>query len=201
MKLIGLTGNIASGKSTVARLLVQKGAAHLDADALVHELYEPGTPVTTAIAAHFGPEVLDEHGAVDRQALGVIVFADPEALRALEQIVHPQTGRAIAERIQALQSQAEPPPALVIEAVKLIESGRHEIVDQVWFVISRPEIQKARMMQDRGLSDAEALARLQAQAPLETRLHHAHVIIENSGSVATLERQVRDAWAALWGRK
>lgn len=197
MKLIGLTGNIASGKSTVARLLVESGAAHLDADRLVHELYRPGTGVTEAIAAHFGASILAEDGSVDRRALGAIVFNDPPALRALEGIVHPHTGAAIAEAIRAAAAEPEPPLAMVIEAVKLIESGRHEIVDQVWFVVAGPGVQKRRMMEWRGLSAAEADARLAAQAPIKERLHFADVIIENSGTIATLERQVRDAWNRL----
>lgn len=201
MKLIGLTGNIASGKSTVAQLLVAHGAAHLDADALVHELYQPGTAVTQAVAAHFGAGVLAPDGAIDRRALGAIVFGDAAALQALEAIVHPQTGKLIAERLQAAASHPAPPPAMVVEAVKLIESGRHEQMDQVWFVVARPEVQKQRMMERRGLSEAEAEARLQAQAPIKERLHFADVIIENSGSEETLERQVRDAWNRLLGQE
>lgn len=200
MKLIGLTGNIASGKSTVAQLLVTHGAAHLDADALVHELYQPGTAVTQAVAAQFGAGVLAPDGAIDRRALGAIVFEDPSALRTLESIVHPQTGRLIAERIQVVARHPSPPPAMVVEAVKLIESGRHELMDQVWFVVARPEVQKQRMMERRGLSEAEAEARLQAQAPIHARLHLADVIIENSGSEETLERQIRDGWNRLLGQ-
>ena len=197
MKLIGLTGNIASGKSTVAQLLVEQGAAHLDADRLVHEMYLPGTEVTVAVAAHFGEAVLTPDGSVDRAALGAIVFNDREALRTLEQIVHPRVGPAIAERIRAVATQSNPPPAMVIEAVKLIESGRHKIVDQVWFVLARPEIQKLRMMEDRGRSEAEAEARLQAQRPIAERLHLAHVIIENNDTMDNLIQQVQTAWKEL----
>jgi dephospho-CoA kinase len=197
MKLIGLTGNIASGKSTVASLLVGLGAAHLDADALVHELYRADTPVTGAVAARYGERVLAADGSIDRRALGELVFADPDAMRELEQIVHPRVGELTASRVQEVASQPEPPPALVIEAVKLIESGRYKIVEQVWFVVARPEVQKQRLLQ-RGWSEAEAQARLQAQAPIKERLHYADVIIENSGSLETLERQVRSAWQNLF---
>jgi dephospho-CoA kinase len=197
MKLIGLTGNIASGKSTVARLLVEMGAAHLDADQLVHDLYRPGTDVTRAIAERFGATVLAPDGSVDRKVLGAIVFDDPGQLRALEQIVHPVTGARITEYVQALGRGSKPPPALVIEAVKLIESGRYRSMDEVWFVVARPEVQRQRLVKDRGLSEEEAESRLSAQGSIRERLHFADVIIENSGSMQTLRRQVRDAWRRL----
>ena len=184
MKLIGLTGNIASGKSTVAQWLVEQGAAHLDADRLVHQMYEAGTEVTAAIAARFGEQVLAPDGSVNRKALGPMVFNDQEALRALEKIVHPRIGPAMAKRIQEAVMQAKPPPAMVIEAVKLIESGRHKIVDQVWFVIADELIQKERMIKYRGHSAAEADARLQAQPAIEARMPFAHVIIHNNGTNA-----------------
>lgn len=198
MKLIGLTGNIASGKSTVAALLVQQGAAHLDADRLVHKLYQSGTKVTAEVAAHFGQEVLAADGSINRRALGAIVFGNPQALRALEKIVHPHIGPAIAERIQASASQPDPPPAMVIEAVKLIESGRHKIVDQVWFVIANEEIQAERMMTQRGLSAAEAKARLQSQPSIAERLRFAHLIIENNESLEQLAQQVKAGWQRLF---
>ncbi len=199
VKLIGLTGNIASGKSTVARLLVELGAEHLDADRLVHEMYEPGTTVTTEIAEAFGANVLAPDGGVDRRVLGELVFNDPEALGALEAIVHPRTGTLIAERIQEAAARANPPPAMVIEAVKLIESGSYRLMDEVWFVVAQERVQKQRLMEERGWSEEEAEDRLQAQPPIKERLHHADVIIENSGSMETLKRQVRDAWRRLVG--
>ena len=198
VKLIGLTGNIASGKSAVASMLVTLGAAHLDADALVHELYRADTPVTEAIADHFGKKVLARDGSVDRRALGEIVFNDREALQALESIVHPKVGEATVARIQQVAFQPEPPPAMVIEGVKLIESGRYKLMDQVWFVIARLEVQRRRLIENRGWSVAEAEARLSAQAPIKERLHVADVIIENSGDLETLERQVQSAWGNLF---
>jgi dephospho-CoA kinase len=194
MKTIGLTGNIASGKSTVARMLVDRGAAHLDADRLVHELYAPGSEVTARIADHFGDGVLDSSGGIDRRALGAIVFSDDAALAALEGIVHPYTTREIAARVAAAARQPEPPPALVIEAVKLIEVGRHRDVDSTWIVIADPEVQRERLIRGRGWSAEEAEARIRAQAPLEPRLPLVDVIIENSGSLDALEAQVDRAW-------
>jgi dephospho-CoA kinase len=194
VKLIGLTGNIASGKSTVARMLEELGAARLDADELVHQMYEPGSPVVDAIAARFGAGVLAESGAVDRGALGAIVFNDRDAMQALEAIVHPRTGHAIQEWVESISALPIPPPAAVVEAVKLIQSGRHEMMDELWFVIASESVQKQRLMEARGLSEAEAEARLKAQPQIRDLLHFATVIIENSGSLDTLERQVRQAW-------
>jgi dephospho-CoA kinase len=154
--------------------------------------------VTAEVVAHFGPEVLAADGSVNRRALGAIVFGNPQALQRLEQIVHPHIGPAIAKRIQASASEPNPPPAMVIEAVKLIQSGRHKIVDQVWFVIARQEIQTERMMTLRGLSAAEAKARLQSQPAIAERLRFAHLIIENNESLEKLEQQVKEGWQRLF---
>ena len=197
MKIIGLTGNIASGKSTVARLLAERGAAHVDADALVHELYRADSPLPARIAQRFGAAVLAEDGSVDRAALGEIVFNDPEALRALEALVHPETGRLMAERVQAALAAEPPPPALVIEAVKLIESGRYRMADEVWFVRASPETQRERLIALRGHSAADAEARLAAQAPIEPRLAVADRVIDNDGSLDALDAQVEGAWRRL----
>ena len=194
MRLIGLTGNIASGKSTVMALLRELGAVTVDADKLVHQLMEPDTPVTQAIAEVFGPEVLDERGAVNRKALAAIVFRDPAALRRLEAIVHPAVRRAIREEIARWRAAPNPPPALVVEAVKLVEGGQHEMYDSLWVVVADPEVQRQRLVERRGLSPEEAEARLAAQPPLEPKLKLADVIIVNNGSLEELRRQVVDAW-------
>ncbi|MDQ7030879.1 MAG: dephospho-CoA kinase [Ardenticatenia bacterium] len=195
MVLIGLTGNIASGKSTVMAILHEFGAATLDADQLVHQLMEPNTPVTKAVAAAFGPDILDERGAVHRQRLGTIVFRDPEALRRLEAIVHPAVGRAIETELKRWQATPTPPPALVLEAVKLVESGRYRMCDALWVVVADREVQRERLITRRGLSPAEADARLDAQPPLAQKLKLADEIIVNNGSLYALRRQVEEAWA------
>lgn len=197
MKIIGLTGNIASGKSTVLRMLRERGAETLDADKVVHALFAPGTPVTQAIAATFGEDVLNADGSVNRKALGARVFSDPDALRRLEAIVHPAVGRAIEEAIAEARRRPNPPPAFVIEAVKLVETGRYRLADSLWLVVADPEVQLQRLMNDRGLSREEALARLQAQPPLEEKHLLADVIIENNGSLEDLRRQVETAWQHL----
>src|SRR5512135_1173909 len=153
--LIGLTGNIATGKSTVAKMLEELGATVIDADALVHELQRQGTPVFDDIVAAFGPGILDQTGEIDRKALGAIVFADPAQLRALESIVHP------AVLIESMRRIAEAPtPVIVYEAIKLIEAGRAEMCDALWVVVAQPEVQLERLMRTRSLSEADARQRI-----------------------------------------
>jgi dephospho-CoA kinase len=174
--LIGLTGNIATGKSTVAKMLEDLGATVINADALVHELQRPGTPVFDDIVAAFGPGILDREGEIDRKALGSIVFADPEKLRALESIVHPAVLIESARRIMEA-----PSPIVVYEAIKLIEAGRAEMCHALWVVIARSEVQLQRLMSDRHMSEAEARQRIEAQPPQSEKIKRATVVIDNSG--------------------
>jgi dephospho-CoA kinase len=190
--IIGLTGNIATGKSTVAKMLEELGATILDADALVHELQQPGTPVYDAIVAAFGAGILDRDGQIDRKALGAIVFADPEKLRVLEGIVHP----AVAlESVKRLGEAAT--PVVVYEAIKLIEAGRAEMCDALWVVATRSDVQLQRLMRDRGLSEAEARQRIEAQPPQSEKIARADVVIDNSGSPADTRQQVSAAFHAI----
>lgn len=200
MRLLGLTGNIATGKTTVLAILREQGAEVVDADALVHELLGPGTPTADAVVQAFGEGVRAPGGGVDRAALAQIVFKDRDALRRLEQIVHPAVGAEIRDRIEEARSRRTPPPALVIEAVKLVESGMTSILDELWIVIARPEVQRRRLIELRGMSPEEADARLASQPSLE-KLALADVIIENSGSLATLRRQVLEAWQRFLSSK
>jgi dephospho-CoA kinase len=190
--LIGLTGNIATGKSTVAKMLEELGAIVIDADALVHELQQPGTPVYKDIVAAFGPGILDRAGEIDRKALGSIVFADPEKLRTLESIVHPavliESARRIAEA---------PTPIVVYEAIKLIEAGRAEMCDALWVVTARSDVQLQRLMRDRHMSEAEARQRIEAQPPQSEKVARATVVIDNSDTLDDTQRQVVAAYRAI----
>ena len=190
--VIGLTGNIATGKSTVAKMLEELGATVIDADALVHKLQRQGTPVYDDIVAAFGPGILDQAGEIDRKALGAIVFADPAQLRRLESIVHPAVLIESAQRLMAAAT-----PVAVYEAIKLIEAGRAEMCDALWVVTARPDVQLQRLMRDRHLSEAEARQRIAAQPPQSEKIRRATVIIDNSGSLEETWRQVTAAFRAI----
>jgi dephospho-CoA kinase len=190
--LIGLTGNIATGKSTVARMLGDLGALVIDADKVAHRTMRPGTPVHAEIVDAFGLQVLTAGGDVDRKQLGDLVFADPKALARLEAIVHPATLRAIDHQVARASAEV-----IVIEAIKLIESGLADRCDTVWVTTSRPEQQIARIVEGRGLSPGDARRRVEAQRPQEERVARADVVIDNAGSLSATREQVIAAWNRL----
>jgi dephospho-CoA kinase len=192
MFLIGLTGNIASGKSTVRRMLEQLGARTIDADALAHAVLRKGTPAWRAVVEAFGQEVLHPDGQVDRQKLGDRVFGDPAKLQQLEAITHP----AISTQLALLLLEARE-PVVVVEAVKLIEAGLHLFCDAVWIVTAPLPEAKRRLMQERSLSEAEAEARLRAQPPLEEKLKVAAAMIDNGGSIEATRVHVMRAFASI----
>ncbi len=190
--LIGLTGNIGTGKSTVARMLAELGAETIDADQVAHEVMRAGASAHAAIVATFGPEVLSSNGEIDRSRLGALVFADPAALARLEAIVHPATLEAVAARVAAAAADV-----VVIEAIKLIEAGMAAGYDSVWVTTCRPEQQIQRIMEGRGLSRAEAEQRVRAQPPQEKKIAHADVVIDTSGALEWTREQVQVAWERL----
>lgn len=190
--LIGLTGNIATGKSTVAKMLQDLGATVIDADALVHELQRPGTPAYEAIVAAFGRGILNRAGEIDRPALGAIVFTDPARLRVLESILHPAVAIESQRRIEAAATRV-----VVYEAIKLIEAGRAGMCDAIWVVTARPEVQLERLMRTRHLSEADARQRIDAQPPQAEKLQHATVVIDNSGDLDETRQHVRAAFEAI----
>ncbi|HMO55897.1 MAG TPA: dephospho-CoA kinase [Roseiflexaceae bacterium] len=197
LTLIGLTGNIACGKSTVLQLLHTHGAATIDADAVTHALQQPGQPVYQAIVAAFGDAILSAPGGpIDRRRLAAIVFADPAELRRLEQIVHP----AVHAHLHAWLAQraAEAPGSVaVIDAVKLLEAGWKPLCDAVWVVTCTPEQQLARLVESRGMTPAEAEQRIAAQPSQAARVAQADLVIDNSGSLAATAAQVAAGWQAL----
>ncbi|CAG0932345.1 dephospho-CoA kinase [Planctomycetaceae bacterium] len=190
--LIGLTGNIATGKSTVARMLQDLGATVIDADALVHDLQRPGTPTYDAIVAAFGHGILDRAGEIDRKALGSIVFTDPDRLRVLESILHPAVAIESQRRIATAATHV-----IVYEAIKLIEAGRADMCDAIWVVTARPDVQLQRLMRYRQLSEAEARQRIDAQPLQSEKLKYATVVIDNSGELSETQHQVRAAFEAI----
>ncbi|MDA8216307.1 MAG: dephospho-CoA kinase [Dehalococcoidales bacterium] len=193
-KVIGLTGNIGCGKTAVAAMLRRLGAEFVDADVVVHGLLGPGGPLPKLVAQKFGHEVIGADGGVDRQALARIVFADPRALGKLERLVHPAVRREVDERIA--RSRA---PVLVVEAIKLIESGMYRRYDQIWVVTCTREQQIERLVRERHMLREEAVQRINAQPPPEEKLPFADVIVDNSGSLDDTWRQVKAAWDRLTG--
>ncbi|MEW8978130.1 MAG: dephospho-CoA kinase [Symbiobacterium sp.] len=197
MRIVGLTGSIASGKSTVSAILRELGAPVIDADAIVHDLQRPGTPVTEAIAREFGPAVLRPDGSLDRAALGRIVFSDPARRRALEAIVHPAVRAEIERQVEALRREGR--AAVVLDIPLLFETGWDKRVDEVWVVYVDETTQRARLMGRDGLSPAEAEARIAAQMSLEEKMRRADRVIDNRGDLARTRAQVLAAWQAVAG--
>ena len=190
--IIGLTGNIAVGKSLVMDLLAERGAFTIDADRLAHEVLLRGRPAFDAVLREFGDGILDADGEIHRPALGKIVFSDAAKLRRLEAITHP----AIRLRIDA-RIRSAPADVVVIEAIKLLEGGLRDRVDAIWVVDASPETQLRRLLERRGMSKSEAQGRIQAQNPQAEKLRQADVIIRNDGNVEETREQLRRAWAAL----
>ena len=192
--VIGLTGNIGTGKSTVMGMLAELGAAGIDADKVAHDVVAPGEPAYTRVLADFGPEIAPNGGAIDRARLGQIVFSSPTALARLEAIVHP----AVSQRISQLVAEAKA-PLVVIEAIKLLEAGLSvQLCSQVWVVTAPRAEQIQRLIATRGLSEQEAILRIDAQPPQEEKVARADVVIDNSGSLADVRRQVEHAWQTLF---
>lgn len=192
MALIGLTGGIASGKSTVTRMLRDLGAPVVDADAIVHDLQQPGKPVTLAIGREFGPGVIREDGALDRAALGAIVFADAARRKALEAIVHPAVREAMWA--EADRYRAEGHVTVVLDVPLLVESQLHRTVDRTWLVYIDRDLQVRRLMARDGLSRPQAEQRIAAQMSLDEKRAYADLVIDNRGSEAETQRQVEQAW-------
>ncbi len=201
--LIGLTGGIACGKSTVLAMLAALGARSIDADRATHRVQQPGTPTYQQIVAAFGPGILSSPGGpINRRKLGAIVFGDPQQLEQLEQLVHPAVRAEINAFLDAVGEAGGydtrlrhiERPVAVIDAIKLLESGWAKQCDQVWVVTCPEDQQLDRLMHTRGMSEADARQRIAAQAPQASRLAHATVVIDNSGSQAHTRAQVEAAW-------
>lgn len=196
-RVIGLTGNIACGKTAVGHMLLGLGAErYIDADAVVHSLYESGQPIAIKVTEEFGPSVIAPDGSVNRQALGAIVFRDADAMRRLEAIVHPAVAKAIAGELAAVS----PGGIAIIDAVKLLEGGSGAFSQSKWLVICTEEQELTRLMARSVLTEQEASARIRAQPSNARRLPLVDEVIDNSGTLAETRRQVEAAFARFVAR-
>jgi len=193
MILVGLTGGIGSGKSTVSAMLVARGAELIDADAITREVQEPGSSVVAKIAERFGADVVDAEGALVRPKVAEIVFSDPQALRDLNAIVHPAVGAEIARRVSELAATDK---IVVLDIPLLTENPRHELQGKI--VVDVPvEVQVERLVRYRGFTEEDARARIARQASREERLTGADFVIDNSGSIDELDAQIAELWVWL----
>lgn len=192
MYVVGLTGGIGSGKSTVARMLAARGAVVIDADAIAREVVEPGTDGFKEIVEVFGRQVVAPDGTLDRAALGAIVFGDTEKRRVLESITHPRIGQQIARRLAKL---ADSGAVVVLDVPLLVESGTQtaSLAQTVVVVASSVETQLAHLAA-KGMSESDARARIAAQAPLEDKLAIADHVVWNDGTLDELEARVDEVW-------
>lgn len=197
--IIGLTGGILSGKSTVAQMLVEKGAGHIDADKMGHEAYEPHTKTWQKVIDAFGTGILKENEEIDRQKLGDIVFNDPESLARLNRIVHPQIGRLVVEELEKLRSKGV--DVVVIEAILLIEARWTNIVDEVWVTVAPEETVLKRLQNRSGLSEEQARARIRAQLSSEERAKYGDVVINTDCDLSEVRAMVDELWQRLQNRK
>lgn len=196
--VIGLTGGIASGKSTVARLLADRGATVIDADVLGHEVYRPGTPVWQALLQAFGSETAGQDGAIDRRRLGAIVFSDQAAMQRLTAIVWPAIKDEMQKRLERCREAED--RVVVVEAAVLLEAGWQDLVDEVWVTVAEPDVAVARLMQRSGLSRPEANARLASQTTNDERVARSDFVIRNNGSIEELAKQVDALWTGVLKR-
>lgn len=197
---VGLTGGIATGKSTVVRMLVKKGARVIDHDALVHTLQEPGRPVWNRIVEAFGRDILDAGGRIDRKKLGALVFGNEGRRKALEGIVHP----AVLEEAQRERDRIgkEDTRAIVLSDIPLLlEVGMQGLFDLLLLVYAPPEVQIARVMKRNNMTRDEAAARLGAQMPIDEKLKRADVVIRNDGTMKELHQRVDEVWEELLSRE
>ncbi|MFJ3421222.1 dephospho-CoA kinase [Streptomyces sp. NPDC086082] len=193
MLKVGLTGGIGAGKSEVSRLLVSHGGVLVDADRIAREVVAPGTPGLAAVVEAFGEDVLAPDGSLDRPKLGSIVFADPEKLAVLNEIVHPLVGR----RSRELETAASDDSVVIHDVPLLAENALAALYDLVIVVDASPETQLDRLVRLRGMTEDDARARMAAQATREKRLAIADIVIDNDVPLEALERRVQDVWAEL----
>lgn len=197
MKVIGLTGGIASGKSAVSSILRQLGAEVIDADVVARQVVAPGEPAWQRIIQAFGPEILKDDGNINRPLLGQIIFNDPVKRKILNEITHPEIIKSIAAEAEKYRAQNKKGQVVVIDAPLLLEVGLHKLVDEVWVIYVSPETQIERLMKRNNFTREQALARINSQMPLEEKLRFADRIINNDGSLANTRKQIEQLMKSL----
>lgn len=190
--VIGLTGNIATGKSVARRMLEHLGAYTIDADSLTHRAYAKGAPGYQLVLDRFGKWLLNREGEIDRKKLGNLVFSDPEAMKQLEEIVHPLVRQAVEMLLQRAKQQV-----VVVEAIKLLEGDLRKVCDTIWVTNAPESVQVERLMRKRGLTEAQALERVRAQSPQSQKIKMGNMVITNTGSYEDLWKQVSEAWKEI----
>ena len=193
MLVVGLTGGIASGKSTVSQYLRELGAEIIDADVIAGELVYPQSSAWQEVVNHFGKEIIDENGFLKRKKLGQIIFQSPAEREVLNEILHPKIKQRIAEQIQAFRQQEEV-SLIIVDAPLLIESGMTGMVDEVWVVSIPVELQLQRLRERDKLSEAEAQKRLTSQMPLQEKIKYAQRVIDNSGTIINTKKTIDFLW-------
>ena len=199
MRVIGLTGGIASGKSTAARTLTELGARVVDADAIAREIVAPGQPALAEIVRAFGREMLLPDGTLDRKRLGAVIFADADKRRALNAITHPRIAMETQARLGRLREEGV--PVAVYEAALLVENRVHEALDGLIVVVCDEAAQLARLMGRDGYSEADARARIAAQAPVAEKVKAATWVVDTSGPLTDTKRQLARVWEEILSRK
>ncbi|MBI2288023.1 MAG: dephospho-CoA kinase [Chloroflexi bacterium] len=194
-KVIGLTGGIGSGKSTVSQCLAELGAVIIDADDVGHEAFKPDTPAWQEVVAAFGRQIVAPDGEINRQNLGEIVFNNPEALSRLNRIMHPRIYDMAKAQIEQYRQQGV--DVVVLEAAILIEAKWTPLVDEVWVTVAPEAMVLKRLKKQRGLEKAQTLARIRSQLTTKERIKYADVVIDNDGDLNQMKSKVREQWARL----
>jgi dephospho-CoA kinase len=199
MKVIGLTGRIGSGKSTVAQILAELGAVVIELDKVGHDAMKPGTGAWKRLLDAFGEDIIGPDGVIDRSRLGKIAFNDSIALQRLNNIIHPEIDKIVGERLDEYRRSGV--DYVVLEAAARLETDRSSQVDEIWVTVATDEVVMSRLMERRGFSEEESRARIRSQLPDEERIKRADVVIDTDCSLEELENRVVSAWKEMRARE
>ncbi len=195
MKVIGLTGGIGSGKSTVSKFMAELGTAILDTDKVGHEAFKPGTEAWREVVATFGQEILTTSNEINRKKLAKLVFGQPESLARLNQIMHPRMYNMVKAQLEEYRRQMV--IIVVLETPLLLEAGWTPLVDEVWVTVASESTVIRRLKERTGFSESESLARIRTQLPAGERIKRADVVINNDGNLDELKAKVKELWSGL----